>query len=143
MNNTGIMTVTVGNTVGYIGDVELSNGLDLYSTAADNAAWVSLSYSHTGNDAANASTTGYAWLNVGTVANTISFNVQLPADDASTFFWSFRGADGALEFPDATLQTTAYNISGPFADDSEAAAGGVALNGLYYDASGNVKIRLT
>lgn len=34
-------------------------------------------------------------------------------------------------------------ISGPYTNDATANTAGVALNGLYYDASGNVKIRLT
>lgn len=34
------------------------------------------------------------------------------------------------------------NITGPYANDSVAAASNVALMGLYYTAQGNVKIRL-
>lgn len=34
-------------------------------------------------------------------------------------------------------------VSGPYASDAAANTAGVPLNGLYYDASGNVKIRLT
>lgn len=34
-------------------------------------------------------------------------------------------------------------VSGPYASDAAANTAGVALLGLYYDASGNVKIRLT
>jgi len=34
-------------------------------------------------------------------------------------------------------------IKGPYANDSAANTGGVSVNGLYYDSSGNVKIRLT
>jgi hypothetical protein len=34
-------------------------------------------------------------------------------------------------------------ILGPFANNTAANTGGVALNSLYYDSSGNVKIRLT
>lgn len=33
-------------------------------------------------------------------------------------------------------------ITGPFANDSSASTGGVPVKGLYYDNSGNVKIRL-
>ena len=38
---------------------------------------------------------------------------------------------------------TFSGILGPFASDGGASAGGVLLKGLYYDSSGNVKIRLT
>jgi hypothetical protein len=34
-------------------------------------------------------------------------------------------------------------ILGPFANNTDANTGGVALKSLYYDSSGNVKIRLT
>lgn len=34
-------------------------------------------------------------------------------------------------------------VSGPYASDSAANTAGVPLKGLYYDSSGNVKIRLT
>ena len=35
------------------------------------------------------------------------------------------------------------NILGPFASDSAAATGNIALKGLYYDTTGTIKIRLT
>lgn len=38
---------------------------------------------------------------------------------------------------------TGVTVTGPYADDTAASGGGVALNSLYYDASGNVKIRLS
>lgn len=34
------------------------------------------------------------------------------------------------------------NLTGPYANDSAANTAGVALNALYYDSSGSVKIRL-
>jgi len=44
-----------------------------------------------------------------------------------------------------SLRTIAFTniIPGPFANNAAANTGGVALKGLYYDSSGNVKIRLT
>lgn len=43
------------------------------------------------------------------------------------------------------VRTIAFTniIPGPFANNAAANIGGVALKGLYYDSSGNVKIRLT
>lgn len=139
----GVITFPIGNTVGYIGDIELSNGLDFYSSGGENSSWTTMSFSYTGNDAANGDVTGYAYLQVGPTPNTVTFNVQLPRANGETVFWFFDPENYSIVFPDNTRQTTAYNISGPYADDTEAATGGIALNGLYYDASGNVKIRLT
>ena len=34
-------------------------------------------------------------------------------------------------------------VSGPFASDAAASSGGVPLKGLYYDNTGNIKIRLS
>lgn len=143
MDNTGILTVSIGNTVGYIGDAENTNGLDLYASASDNAAWVSLTYSVSGNDATG-SNTAYAWLQTSNAEQgSAYFGVTLPANSMFGYSWYFDGSDGTLMFPDYTKQTTAYNISGPYADDTAAAAAGVALNALYYTADGSVKIRLT
>ena len=143
MSNTGIVTVTTGNTVGYIGDVELADGIDVYATAAQNSSWVTLAYSHSGNSASNTSLTGYAWLANGQIANTVDFNIALPTPNGTSYVWAFTGANSTISFPDGSAQNTAYAIAGPYADDAAAATGGIALNGLYYTAAGNVKIRLS
>jgi hypothetical protein len=144
MSNTGIITVTTGNTVGYIGDLELSNGIDIYSSDGEGSIWVTLAYSYTGNDAANTEVTGYAYLRTSfSTPNTVSFNIELPKSNGQAASWVFEPETNTIVFPDNTEQTTAYNISGPYANSTLAAAGGVAINGLYYDSDGNVKIRLT
>ena len=35
------------------------------------------------------------------------------------------------------------SVTGPYANDTAAASGGIAINSLYYDSTGTVKIRLT
>jgi hypothetical protein len=40
-------------------------------------------------------------------------------------------------------KVTLDDLSGPYASDSAANAAGIPIKGLYYDASGNVKVRLT
>lgn len=144
IDNTGIVAVTIGNTVGYIGDVESANGLDIYASGGAGAGWVSMTYSLSGNDAVDSTVTGYAYLGPGGSQNpdSVNFAINIPANSSFGSYWTFYGANSTIEFPDSTHQSTAYSISGPFADDTAAAAGGIALNGLYYDASGNVKIRL-
>lgn len=146
MSNTGVITVTTGNTVGYIGDLELSDGLDLYSTAAQNSSWVSLSFSYTGNVASNSTVTGYMYLQrAPSNANSVDALIQLPYDDQSgnTNLWIFGGANGTITFPDSSVQSTAFRIyGGPYNNDSQAASGGVPINGIYYDNQGHLVIRL-
>lgn len=40
-------------------------------------------------------------------------------------------------------KVTLDDLSGPYASDSAANAAGIPVKGLYYDSSGNVKVRLT
>lgn len=59
--------------------------------------------------------------------------------------WTFS-TNGDLTFPDNTTQTTAWlGIPGPYADDVEAAAEGVAIGNPYHKTgtSGQVFVRLT
>jgi len=140
-----------------------SSGIDLYgyvnanTTYAPNTditSYVSLTYSLDGN-ASNSNTTGYAYLagysnSSSNNYNNISFIVQLPNSNTTLFpgktlGWEFFSEDNnfGLLWPDGTTQKTAYNIVGPYANSTTAAAGGVAVKSLYYDTNGNVKIRLS
>jgi hypothetical protein len=63
---------------------------------------------------------------------------------AGTESWSFDN-NGALTFPDASVQTTAWKgIPGPYVDDAAAATGGVAVGNPYHKTgtSGQVFVRL-
>lgn len=144
--NTGIVALASANTIGYIGDLEAADGLNLYSTASQNSAWVSLSFSYTGNVASNSTVTGYFYLQrAPDSANTVDAIIQLPLADQSgnTNTWVFGGANGTVTFPDSTIQSTAFRVyGGPYNNDSHAASGGVPLNGLYYDNQGHLVIRL-
>jgi hypothetical protein len=65
----------------------------------------------------------------------------------TNYLWTF-GNTGNLTLPangDIKYANghSALKVTGPYANDSAAASGNVAINSLYYDASGNVKIRLT
>jgi hypothetical protein len=63
---------------------------------------------------------------------------------AGTESWTFS-ENGALTFPDASVQTTAWKgIPGPYADDAAAATGGVAVGNPYHKTgtSGQVFVRL-
>jgi hypothetical protein len=153
-----------GGLVGNYIENTVSNGLDLYGYVdantvynfgnVDITSYVSLTYSIDGN-ASNSNTTGYAYLagysnGSSNNYNNISFIVQLPNSNTTLYpsgsayieFFS-EGNNVGLTWPDGTFQTTAYKISGPYANSTTAAAGGIAINGLYYDSDGNVKIRLT
>jgi hypothetical protein len=41
------------------------------------------------------------------------------------------------------IDSVGGGLPGPYADDTVASGAGVIVTGLYYDATGNVKIRLT
>jgi len=63
------------------------------------------------------------------------------------YLWTF-GNTGNLTLPangDIKYANghSALQVKGPYVNDTAAAAANVAINSLYYDASGNVKIRLT
>jgi len=60
----------------------------------------------------------------GTTSNTVKMKISSDRVDINVNNFTFSG------------------IAGPFANDTAAATGGVLLKGFYYDASGNVKIRL-
>lgn len=71
--------------------------------------------------------------------NTQGNNITLAVIDKS---WVYQ-ANGTITFPDNSIQSTAYTTPpGPYANDDAANTGGVPLNGLYYDSTGTVKIRL-
>jgi hypothetical protein len=76
---------------------------------------------------------------IGTVAN-----LEIRTDVSNTDnTWTF-GTDGALTFPDATVQSTAWTgIPGPYTDDAAAESAGVAVGNPYYRASGQVYVRLS
>ena len=77
---------------------------------------------------------------VGTLTTVVTTNLTVGGD-----VWGFDG-NGALTFPDATTQTTAYTgIPGPYADDEAAALAGVALGSPYHKTGtgGQVFVRLT
>ena len=66
---------------------------------------------------------------------------------SNNYVWDFSPegilnapAGAQIKFSDNTVIT---NITGPYVNDGAAGSGGVALKSLYYDSSGNVKIRLT
>lgn len=155
--NTGIVTVQIGNNTAQIGDVEQTNSLDFYVTG-NNGNWISLTYGLNGSTVATEySNTAYAFLygyNSANVTNTIpdsaGFSLQIPSSNntlSGFAVWSFQSdmTYGTVDmtFPDGTKQTTAYKIhSGPYSNHGQAAAGGVPINGLYYDSQGHVLIRL-
>jgi hypothetical protein len=64
--------------------------------------------------------------------------------NTNTYRWRFD-TNGALTFPDATVQTTAWTgIPGPYANDAAAAAANVAVGNPYHKTgtSGQVFVRL-
>ena len=84
---------------------------------------------------------------------TDDIGIELRTDDHSiqlapnNYVWDFSPqgilnapAGAQIKFSDNTIITS---ITGPFVNDAAASSGGVALKSLYYDSSGNVKIRLT
>jgi hypothetical protein len=79
------------------------------------------------------------------IKSSTNIDITIDTTDSSTFNWRF-GADGGLQFPDATVQTTAWTgIPGPYADDEAAALAGVALGSPYHKTGtgGQVFVRLT
>jgi len=79
--------------------------------------------------------------------------IELRTDDhpivigPNNYYWTFT-PQGNLNVPSTAKimfnnNTSISAITGPFASDLAANSGGVALKSLYYDASGNIKIRLT
>jgi hypothetical protein len=88
------------------------------------------------------------------VHNSTDYNdgIDLKTDDhpivlgPNNYNWTFTPqgrltvpADGRIVF---TNNTSISAITGPYVNDAAASSGGVALKSLYYDASGNIKIRL-
>jgi hypothetical protein len=84
--------------------------------------------------------------------STESLGIELRTDQyrieigPNNYVWSFRPqgqlivpSGGSIKFNN---NTSISAIRGPYVNDAAAASGGVALKSLYYDASGNVKIRL-
>jgi hypothetical protein len=74
-----------------------------------------------------------------------NINIDINLSDSTLRRWTF-GEDGGLQFPDATVQTTAWTgIPGPYADDEAAALAGVALGSPYHKTGtgGQVFVRLT
>jgi len=72
-----------------------------------------------------------------------SGNINIFAGNSTN--WTF-GTNGALTFPDDTVQTTAFTgIPGPYADDEAATLAGVALGSPYHKTgtNGQVFVRLT
>ena len=78
--------------------------------------------------------------------------IELRTDDhpivigPNNYYWTFT-PQGKLTVPAAgritfTNNTSISALTGPYVNDAAASAGGVALKSLYYDASGNIKIRL-
>ena len=60
----------------------------------------------------------------------------------NTYQWASISGK-TITFGNFTTQNTAYKVpSGPYANDSVAATNDVLVNGLYYDSTGTVKIRL-
>ena len=71
------------------------------------------------------------------VANDWSWTASTPNDAA-------EGLDDLAETVKDILSGTAvFSISGPFSNDAQAAAGGVPVGGIYYNASGGLVIRQT
>lgn len=82
--------------------------------------------------------------NVGIEIRTDEHEIQLVPNN---YIWEFTPqgifsvpSGGTIKFSD---NTAISGIPGPYVNDAAANTGGVAVKGLYYDASGNVKIRLT
>jgi hypothetical protein len=84
---------------------------------------------------------------------TDDIGIEIRTDDHSiqlapnNYVWDFSPqgilnapAGAQIKFSDNTVITS---IRGPYVNDTAASSGGVALKSLYYDSSGNVKIRLT
>jgi hypothetical protein len=82
--------------------------------------------------------------NVGIEIRTDDHAIQLAPNN---YVWEFTPqgrleipSGGAIKFSD---NTAISGIPGPYTNDAAANTAGVVVKGLYYDASGNVKIRLT
>jgi hypothetical protein len=85
--------------------------------------------------------------------STDDVGVEIVTDDHSIYLapnnyvWDFS-PQGILNVPTGAQikfsdNTVITNIRGPYVDDTAANTAGVTLKSLYYDSSGNVKIRLT
>jgi hypothetical protein len=81
----------------------------------------------------------------GNIRSEGNIDIEINLSDSTQRRWSF-GEDGGLQFPDATIQTTAWTgIPGPYADDEAAALAGVALGSPYHKTGtgGQIFVRLT
>jgi hypothetical protein len=81
----------------------------------------------------------------GNIRSEGNIDIEINLSDSTQRRWSF-GEDGSLQFPNATVQTTAWTgIPGPYADDEAAALAGVALGSPYHKTGtgGQVFVRLT
>jgi hypothetical protein len=81
----------------------------------------------------------------GNIRSESNIDIEVNLSDSTQRRWTF-GEDGGLQFPDATVQTTAWTgIPGPYADDEAAALAGVALGSPYHKTGtgGQVFVRLT
>lgn len=83
-------------------------------------------------------------IQVGAAANTWSNSTFYTIANGSSAFnhtnAAFNKANSAWEY--ANTVNTYVTLRGPYDDDAAANTGGVAVMGLYYNTSGNVRIRL-